>query len=352
MDTEKHITVKIPPELQAKLDNDGYSINGTQVRDNLGRIVCNLKSLEAPSNLYFSPQIFISFEQYCFISISAASEKLKLALEANKSKLSSLEAKIDTILERQTGTLIALTTDANEHFSSLMEKSNLTDEKIAFTSGVKAASAIAADFASYINDYLDSTEVQFGHSNETIPYGAYRKVKRSQWENIKKSKFRRFMEFDANYLAYSLLSTLNNLNLLSLTYNGRIHPRYEVSLQELERQLKSVLTKLVNGMGDEEDIFSMIYATLTKENIKKIDFQRVLKYEQTYSLNDLIMRSYSTSRDIKLDQERINSIGDILDLLDDIENLQHRVSSLTSIQLASSPDVAALKSMLFGSNDA
>jgi hypothetical protein len=59
MDSEKQLTVKIPAELQPKLDSDDYVIRGSQVRDKLGKIVCNLESLEAPSHLnsplrYFS----------------------------------------------------------------------------------------------------------------------------------------------------------------------------------------------------------------------------------------------------------------------------------------------------------
>lgn len=251
MDSEKQLTVKIPPELQPKLDNGDYVMKGTQVRDKLGRIVCSLDSLETPGHLYFSPQIFVSFEQYCFISINAVPERLKLDLQDNKTKLSSLETKVDTILQRQTGNLIALISDFNEHFSSLAEKSKLTDEKSAFSSAVKAVTNIAANFGSYITEYLDSTDVRFGHSASEIKYSEYRKEKRNKWETIKESKFGRFNAFDANYLAYSLLSTLNNLNMLSVIYDGRVHPRYNESLEELDRQLKDVLKTLVIGLGDE-----------------------------------------------------------------------------------------------------
>jgi broad specificity phosphatase PhoE len=352
MNYEKQLTVKIPAEMQPKLDNREYTIDGTQVRDKLGRFVCNLESLETPDHLYFSPQIFVSFEQYCFISINAVSNRLKLDLESNKSQLSSLENKIDTILERQTGNLIALISDFNEHFASLGEKSKLTDEKSAFSSGVKAATAIAANFGSYLNEYLDSTDVRFGPSMTETTFGQYRKEKHGTWDAIKDSKFGRFQKFDINYLAYSLLNILNNLNLLSITYDSRIHPRYEESLQEIERQLTDVLTRLVNGFGDGQDIFSMMFATATKENSNEIDVKRILRFDSSYSLNDLIIRSYPRGTNIKRDVDRFKSIGDILDLLEEIENLRNRASSLSSIQLASSPDVAALKTTLFGSNDA
>lgn len=269
MDSEKQLTVKIPAEMQPKLDNGDYIIRGSQVRDKLGRIVCNLESLEAPSHLYFSPQIFVSFEQYCFISINAVSDSLKRDLDFNRAKISSLETKIDTILERQTGNLIALISDFNEHFSSLEENSKLTDEKSAFLSGVKAATAIAANLGSYIKEFLDSTDVRFGHSRKEIKYGEYRKENLNQWEAINESKFGRFNAFDANYLAYSLLSTLNNLNMLSIIYDGRVHPRYNESLEELERQLKDILKILVNGLGDEQDIYSMMVTTATEDNNKK-----------------------------------------------------------------------------------
>lgn len=95
----------------------------------------------------------------------------------------------------------------------------------------------------------------------------------------------------------------------------------------------------------------MMFATATKENYKNIDVQLILKYEYSYSLNSLIMRSYPASTDLERDMERFNSIGEILDLLEEIENLRHRTSSLASIELASSPVVAALISTLFGSND-
>lgn len=64
------------------------------------------------------------------------------------------------------------------------------------------------------------------------------------------------------------------------------------------------------------------------------------------------MRSYSSNPGVKRDIERFKSINDILDLLEEIENLRLRASSLTDVQLTTSPDVIALKNTLFGSNDA
>lgn len=95
----------------------------------------------------------------------------------------------------------------------------------------------------------------------------------------------------------------------------------------------------------------MMVTTATADNNKNFDVQRILRYESSYSLDDLIMRSYPSNPGIKRDIERFKSINDILDLLEEIENLRLRASCLTDVQLESSPDVIALKNDIFGPNN-
>ncbi|UVM47743.1 hypothetical protein LOY38_14950 [Pseudomonas sp. B21-015] len=347
MDSEKQLIVKIPAALQSKIDSGDYELEGYRVRNKSGRIVANLKAFDTPDHLHFSPQIFVSFEQCCFISNNAVSDTLQRELESARAERSSLETKIDTVLERQTGDLIALTSEFNEHFTSLRERNRLTDEKTVFASGVKAAAALANNLDSYIKEYLDSVEVWFGPASEKIKYGEYQKKEKTKWNTVKESKFNRFAQFDINHIAYSFLSIINNLNILHIAFNEEVHSRYEKNLQELEKRLKTLLKKLILGLGEERDIFSIMFASDKPSSYKKIDVSRILKHETSISLDNLIIRSYANENEIKRDFERVESVIDIIDILDEIENLRARATSLESVELSNSTEVSTLKNTLF-----
>ncbi|MCX7258054.1 MAG: hypothetical protein NTZ64_15415 [Polaromonas sp.] len=82
--TTKTIKVNIPAKIQEKIDEGNYKLNGTEVRDKLGRIVCNLKSLDSDDTHYFSPHIFLQFENCTFISSTALSSRLHENMEELK----------------------------------------------------------------------------------------------------------------------------------------------------------------------------------------------------------------------------------------------------------------------------
>lgn len=353
MDTEKYIAVQIPIELKSKIDDGEYTLLGTQVRDKSGRIVCNLKALEKQGENYYSPQIFVSFQQYSFVSATAISTNLRQQLDDKMRSLSSMEEKLDRMLSRQTSSLYAEVQIFNEHFENLGEKSNLTDEKQAFSTGVKAA-VLGAAMDSYFKEYIDSVEVWSGYDNESMTYGEYKRepqgakvYKGYKRPSIEKTKFKRFSNFDANPLAYAFLEVLNGLNLLSINYNKRVYSRYLENLEALDHTLRDLLAKLVDGLGKEGSIYDMMYVLDRDNKFEKIDILRIQKARDQDILQSLISRSFGKENSPYRDQERLESIYNVIDILEEISNLKERAMSLESIKLENSPEVKALQYALF-----
>lgn len=352
MDTEKNIVVKIPAPIQEKIDREEYKLRGTQLRDRNGRIVGNLEALEAPENKYFSPQIFVSFEQYSFVSVTAVSIELRNYVEAKMRDLSAMDSKLNTIIERQTASLFTSVDTFSEHFRSLREGNVLISPQATFSLGIEAACELTLNLGSYFNGYVNSTEVWYGLANQPTTYGDYlRGLDPLLNLPVKKSRFKPFSDSPACALSYAFLEVLNGINLLSIVFNGKVHSPCGKSLDVLEAYLRDTLEKLIDGIGDEGDIYGMMYANDEKDQYCKVDVLRIQDILGVEIIQGLISRVFGhLSRDER-DFARLKSIYAVVDLLEEIRNLRMRTTSLEFIQLPGSPEVAALKSALFGESN-
>ncbi|WP_350612599.1 hypothetical protein [Pseudomonas sp. HY7a-MNA-CIBAN-0227] len=353
MDAERKITVKIPAAIQQKIESGDYKLRGSELRDRRGRIVGNLKSLETPPENFFSPQIFVSFQQYSFVSMTAVSIELRSYIDERMQALSALDSKLDKVLERQTSGLFADVSAFSENFQSLSERSLLVDEKITFASGVKAASSLASNLNSYFKEYLNLTEVWYGSGYESVTYESCLRERNPRLSlPVTKSKFKRFSKSHAHAISYAFLEVLNGLNVLSIIFNGKIHARYEENLEILERALRDILNKLIDGLEQEGDIYSMMYSVDEASKYYKVDVIRIQSIQGSDTVQELIRRSYGKiSRDDR-DVDRLDSIYDVVGLLEEIGNLKARSTSLEFIDLLDSPEVTALKEALFKGGEA
>jgi hypothetical protein len=353
MDAERNITVKIPAAIQQKIESGDYKLRGSELRDRRGRIVGNLKSLEASPNNFFSPQIFVSFQQYSFVSMTAVSIELRSYVDEKMQALSALDSKLDKILERQTSGLFADVSAFSENFQSLGERSVLVDEKITFASGVKAVSSLASHLNSYFKEYLNLTEVWCRGGPESVTYESCLRD-RNPMLNIPiiRSKFKRFSKSHAHALSYAFLEVLNGLNVLSIIFNGKVHARYEENLGILERALRDTLSKLIDGLEQEGDIYRMMYSLDEVDEYYEVDVLRIQSIQGSDIVQKLISRSHGKiSRDHR-DFDRLDSIYHVVGLLEEIGNLRVRSTSLEFIDLLDSPEVTALKGALFEGEEA
>lgn len=345
--TTKDIKVLIPDTIQNKLDNKNYKISGTQVRDKKGRIVCNLESLNTTENRYFSRDIFQRFENCTFISGSAVSLELQKKLNQVRSNVQALDSKLNTILSRQTNDLISSISEFEEHFNSLMEGSSLTSETITFQSGVSAASRLASHIKSYLDDYINSTIVH--HNNTSYNGEKYSKYLEREFKpTISKRQFFRFMEHSGNYFSYSFLNILNNLNILSICHDKKLYPRYETNLKALELMLKETLNFLIKSYGEDEDIYTSSYSRRGYNNeCIQIDLERILKYDNSVNIHTLLLRDYPKGVHSEYDELRLNSIYDIIDILEEIENLKLRAKQVENLNLEDLTEPEEIKNLIF-----
>jgi hypothetical protein len=350
MDSTKIIQVNIPSEIQENIDTGEYELNGSVVRDKLGRIVCQLNSLEVEDGNYFSPSIFVSIQSYAITSVSTVSSRLQNDLREIRASYASINGKLDRVLNNQADTLIASITNFDEHFNSLIEKSSLTDEKGTFTAGSDAASKLGPSIKRYISDYIGSTIVFHDRANyKGETYSAYLETYTQDYPpKINKSKFSNFSNSEAYYFVYSFINIINNINMLWLCYNSKVYPRYNENLNQVRSQMIDLLSKLTDGIGQEGDIYAMCYSTNEQDTFRPIrNLEKLLKYNGA-DIHHVIQKKYAHKVRIDFNEERISSIDTIIRIIEDIDNLLKRKEQFSDLKLGELPELDQIKKLIFG----
>ncbi|MCX7258055.1 MAG: hypothetical protein NTZ64_15420 [Polaromonas sp.] len=247
--------------------------------------------------------------------------------------------------------MIASISVFDELFESLLDGSSLTDEKKVFHAGVESAALLAANIESYLNDYINSTKVH--HNNCSFngeTYLAY-SDRKGRKPDITKSEFIKFQNHQANFFSYSFLKIINNINILSLTYDKKVFKRYNENLEAVKVQLLRILHILLRGIGGEIDAYEMCYTIREirglSDSYYKLDVERILKFDKNTSLNCLISRQFKNSNNIYYDVNRIVSIYSIINILEDIDNLKHRSEQLEKLDLSELTEISEIKKILF-----
>ncbi|EOW2079513.1 hypothetical protein [Vibrio mimicus] len=340
---EKKLKVIIPVDVQQKIDNNEYILRGTQVRDGLGKIVCNLESLDVEDDYYFSPNIFLIQNNLTFVSQSVISKKLISDLERCKSQFVSIENKLDEVIEFQTNSLISKVSVFNELFVNFQERSNLAEKSSVFTSGVTAAAEIAAHLDLYVKRYLDGTIVFYSNDSYNGQlYFDYKKIDGCKPE-VRKTKFNNFAHSKAFYFIYAFINIINNLNILSLCLDKKVHPRYNDNLLEVRVKLVDLIEILINGICNECDIYKMCYSTNYCGDYYPLkNLTKIVEFDSKRTLNDLILNHYPKETSINYNDDRIKSLDTCISLVKEIDSLLSRGEQLSDLKLEEIPEIAEL----------
>ena len=357
--------VQIPSEIQERINCGDYTLNGNQIRDKKGRIVCNLNSIIAEDKHYFSPSIFIKINNLALISNSIIPSRLEEYLDNAKSRLGSIDQKLERILKNQFNEILSKIGKSKYIFNRLRSGSSLTDAKDVFIDNVDAAFTIASHIPSYFNDYLNKTIVH--HSAGTEEYSQFI-TRDNRRPKILKTEFSIFQESPASFLAHSFMELINNINMLSLCFDKKTFPEYEKNLTALKDELAKLLSRLIIGLGEEGDIYDMLYTyptresawyapppsrrnTKIKENYKEkyphhFDIIEIIKYD-TICLDDVIKRNYEVDSRCNFDANRIKSIWGIITMLEDVANLLKRNHQMENLDLISLSELSDIKRKIF-----
>ncbi|WP_420745768.1 hypothetical protein [Photobacterium damselae] len=341
--TEKKLKVIIPQDVQYKIDHGEYILRGTQVRDNLGKIVCNLESLDTADNCFFSPNIFLMQNNYTFISQSVISKKLTNELKELKCKCLAIDNKLDEVIDFQTSSLMAKDLIFNELFSMFQENSTLTDNVAVFTSGITAAAEIAINLDNYIQKYLNNTTIYYETPSwDTVLYSDH--LKKSGFKpKIIKTNFNLFSDSHAFYFIYSYINIINNINILSLCLDNKIYPKYKDNLLEVRNKLIKLINHLINGFDDYNTIYNMCYSTDFCNNYHPINnISEIVEFDSNRTINDLIVANYSQKVTIDYDINRVKSLQTCISLIQEIDNLLSRCQQLSEINLEEIPNIINL----------
>lgn len=341
--TEKKLKVIIPQDVQQKIENGEYILRGSQVRDNLGKIVCNLESLDVEDDDYFSPSIFLIQNNHTFISQSVVSKKLTSDLESYKRKFIAIENKLDEVVEFQTNSLVSKVSTFNELFAMFQEKSTLLDPPSIFSSGVIAASEIASNLDLYLTRYLDGTIVfpQNTYHNGQL-FSDYRKMDGYK-PSIQRTEFCDFSDSKAFYFIYAFMNIINNLNILSLCLDKKIHPRYQDNLLEVRAKIVNLIETLINGLCNEDDVYKMCYSTNNSNSYYPLEnLLKIVDFDSKRSIDDLILADYPKRVSVCYDGNRVTSLNTCISLVKEIDSLLSRSEQLSTLKLEEIPEITEL----------
>ncbi len=315
------IELLVPSEIDKKLQEGDYSRQGSIIRDKSGRIVCNLSSLDVDETHYFSRNIFVNFNQYCIFSASTIPEKLTKDLQGHGASLNTIELR----LKNQ---IIASISIFRDLFSALIEKSDLTDQKQTFKSGVEAAALIAVNMQDFIEKYIDSTVIYEKNKHYYNNAPLYSEIRSNRYITASKTEFSCLRKSDAFYFIYNFLDIINSINIISLFYDKKLYSRYEENIYQIKSIMMALLSRLVNGLVGEGTIYAMYY-TNHHASEKRIDIGRILKFDDSHTLDDVVLKSNpALEKPVYWDNNRINSIIAVIEILEEIESLLLRSKNI------------------------
>lgn len=228
-------------------------------------------------------------------------------------------------------------------FATFQEKSSLSDQNSVFSSGVNAASEIAANLELYLKRYLDGTTVFHQNSNYNGQlYSDYKKIDGYK-PNIQRTEFSKFSDSKSFYFIYTFMNIINNLNVLSLYIDKKVHPRYRDNLLEVRTKLVNLIETLINGLCNENNIYEMCYSTNHSNSYYPLEkLIKIVEFDSKRSINDLILAHYPRRASIIYDESRVDSLNTCISLVKEIDSLLSRSDQLSDLRLEEMPEITDL----------
>ncbi|WP_277850637.1 hypothetical protein [Moellerella wisconsensis] len=331
--------------IKKQIDDGKLKIEGLQLRDSRGRYATPLNTLLVKEKLKYSPALMVQFQNEFLVTLSIINRDIRAGFREQSEKLSRIERKLDQLIKNEIDKLNA---EVNFFFSEVddLEKCDTSRIEQLLFNGGKTVALLAQKIEQFMDEYIDSIEHKNSHNNNNnniMTYGELKEGKEKEnWPTRNIVEYPRFNGSSAEVYTHAFLEMLNSLNILSLIHRDRGAPDYLINLDVVKDKLLGLLKKL--SIDDLQKHFNHNYPGFrdmcyqlspnSKNNEEYIyrgnsEARRLEAYFNEFSSDKLAIRERIVANYTVYQDEHLHcAITDILNMLENIDNLKLRASTL------------------------
>lgn len=343
---EMSIKAILTDTIKKQIDDGMVKIEGLQLRDARGRFTTPLNTLIVKEDLKYSPALMVQFQNEFLVTLSVINRDIRSGFREQSEKLFRIERKLDQVIKNDMDRLNA---DVNFFFSEVadLDKHDSERTKQLLVNGGKTAALLAQKLCQFMGEYIDGMTCRNGRNVDyAVTYGEFKcgEVDKDKfyWRSRGIVEYPRFKGSSAEVYTNAFLEMLNSLNILSLVHRGRNTPDYLTNLEGIKKELMRLLKTL--AVDDLQKEFfegypgfrDMCYQLCPDYNDgQRLGFrgnseaERLRAYFSEFSSDQLAVRGcVKGDFPVSQDENLHCAITEILNMLESIENLKMRASSL------------------------
>lgn len=328
--------------IKKQIENGLLKIDGVQLRDSRGKFTTPLNTLMVKDELKYSPALMLQFQSEFLVTLSVINRDIRAGFREQSEKLFRIERKLDQLIKNEMDRLNAEVNFFFSEVADLDQHDYARAERLLFD-GSKTAALLAQKLDQFMDEYVDSMQLQ-SHYNHALTYGESKRgaTDKSYLYSNAFVVYPCFKGSPAEIYTQAFLEMLNSLNILSLIHRDRNMPDYLVNLEAVKDKLLRLLKTL--SVDDLQKHFGQDHPGFRDMCYQLYhDYQdnRRLKYRGNPEAGRLSVFFNEFSSDALAVRERIennfkvyqdehlhSAITEILNMLESIENLKTRVSTL------------------------
>lgn len=325
--------------------NDGtLKIEGLQLRDSRGRFTTPLNTLMVKEEHKYSPALIVQFQNEFLVALSVINRDIRTGFREQSEKLSRIERKLERLIVNEMDRLNA---EVNFFFSEVVDLDkcdNRRAEQLLFNGG-KTAALLAQKLGQFVDEYIDAMVCRDRHyPNTIVTYGELKMGGGDKTFRYSNGivEYPCFKGSTVEVYTHAFLEILNSLNILSLIHRGRNTPEYFINLDGVKDKLV-ILLKMLAVDDLQKQFYSecpgfrdMCYQIYPDHQDKKRliyrgnpEAERLCVYFREFSSNDLAVREcIKDDSEVYQDEHLHCAITEVLNILESIDNLKMRASTL------------------------
>ena len=370
MATFEELRVKaiLPETIKKQIDDGSLKIEGLQLRDLRGKYTTPLNTLMVKEDRTYSPALMIPFQNEFLVTLSLINRNIRTKFREQSEILSRIELKLDQLL---TNEMDRLNSEVNFFFSEVTDldkHDHQRSERLLFE-GSKTAALLAQKLGQFFEGYIDNLALQNTFNpSDAQTYGELKAGTKDKpyWSSHGIVAYPCFKGSLAEVYTCAFLEMLNSLNILSLIRRGRNTPDYLVNLESVKDQLVALLKKLAvddlqKHFGKERPGFrDMCYQLYIdyQDNNRGLRYrgnpeaERLSVFFDEFSFDELAVRERKQADSSTYQDEHLHcAITEILNMLENIDNLKMRASTLPDTAEERSLAISVLSDKFFLTHD-
>lgn len=346
MATFEELSVKaiLPDTIKKQLDDGTLKIEGLQLRDSRGKYTTPLNTLMVKEERTYSSALIVPFQNEFLVTLSLINHNIRAEFREQSEKLSCIDRKLDQLI---TNEMDKLNADVNFFFSEVadLDKHDHGRAELLLFEGSKTASLLAQKLGQFMEGYIDNMALRNRYNaSDILTYGEFKEgaTGKRYLHSSDIVVYPCFKGSSVEVYTRAFLEMLNSLNILSLIHRSRNTPDYLINLERVKYKLEELLKALAvddlqKNFGKEypgfRDMCYQMYPDYQDNRRLKYrgnpEAERLSVYFSAFSSDALAVRErIQADSSVYQDEHLHYAITEILNMLESIENLKTRVSTL------------------------